>query len=147
MNRHKAFWLPLALGLTVLACDDDPLRPTDVAGDYILATVDGSPVPQDIAEVEGGVVVILGGQLTLTESGEYELVVLIETQPSDPGDITTSANVIDTGDFDLTEDDQVVLFSSADAPTRIGVVSGSRVRLPIEVVAADGIEVAIEFHR
>jgi hypothetical protein len=53
----------------------DPLRPADVVGTYILATMEGSPLPRIILDVPGCQVLAIGGELLLNSDATFELTV------------------------------------------------------------------------
>lgn len=76
----KATTLLLLLGLA--ACGDDPVAPAhdDVAGAWILETIDGAALPTVVSETETCVVRAVEGTLTFRSATRVRLLMILGTE-------------------------------------------------------------------
>jgi hypothetical protein len=73
----------------LVACSD-PLRPSEVVGPYVLATIDGAPPPSVIIDTPDCRITVIGGELELSAEGRFELrldEVEACPEPTEPGEV------------------------------------------------------------
>lgn len=131
----------------ITACDDDPLRPIDVAGAYTLAEVAGQPLPAVLEETAESTTLVTAGQLELSADGDYTLVIEIEQLFTGPENLVVRTTVSDSGAFELIENDAIVLLSAQQGPTAVGNASGSRVSVSRELPGFGETEFRLSFRK
>lgn len=148
MNPVKRGIYTTALIVTLItACDEDPLRPIDVAGAYMLAEVAGEPLPVVLEETAESSTIVTAGQLELSEDGAYTLLIDIEQHFTGPENLIVRTTVSDSGAFQLTENDGIVLLSAQQGPTAVGNASGSGVSVSRELPGFGDTEFRLSFRR
>lgn len=61
--------IPTLLALFAAGCDSNPLEPGEVAGEYVLESVNGSPLPAEVWAAEPASYHLLAEKLRLKSSG------------------------------------------------------------------------------
>jgi len=93
----------------LVACSD-PLRPSEVVGTYLLASIDGAAPPIVIVDAPGCRITVIGGELELSAEGRFELRLdEVEACP-DPTEPGTVAQVW-LGQYRI-DDRQIILTAS-----------------------------------
>lgn len=85
-NRAASALVLSLAALLAMGCDSDPIAPSDVAGTYVLLSIDGDPLPAD-AGYSGPAdepVLVVADTLRLTADGRGSLV-RVEEIIHDPG--------------------------------------------------------------
>ena len=131
----------------ITACDDDPLRPIDVAGAYTLAEAAGQSLPAVLEETAESSTLVAAGQLELSEDRSYTLSIDIEQHFTGPENLIVRTTVSDGGRYELIENDGIVLLSAQQGPTAVGSVSGSRVTVSRELPGFGDTEFDLSFSR
>jgi len=73
-----------------LSACSDPLRPGEVVGTYLLASIDGAAPPSVIVDVPDCRITVIGGELALRSDGRFELrldEVTACPEPTEPGEV------------------------------------------------------------
>jgi hypothetical protein len=73
----------------LVACSD-PLRPSEVVGTYLLASIDGTAPPTVIVDTPDCRITVIGGELELSSDGRFELrldEVTACPEPTEPGEV------------------------------------------------------------
>jgi hypothetical protein len=78
LRRHTRLASAVLALLAFTACDDDPLRPEDAAGAYVLRTVRGEPLPAVLWEGDGMQFRVLADTLHLNADGTGREIWLLE---------------------------------------------------------------------
>ena len=137
----------ILIAALVTACDEDPLRPIDVAGAYTLAEAAGQPLPAVLEETAESTTLVTAGQLELSDDLGYMLSIDIEQHFSGPDNLVVRTTVGDDGSYELIENDGIVLLSAQQGPTAVGSVSGSRVSVSRELPGFGDAEFDLIFRR
>lgn len=89
MIRIPRLALSLALGAALVAgCDRSPLSPGEVAGRYVLVSVNDEPLPAVVSETADVTTVVLADTLQLRSDGTG-LELRLESLTTHPGNVTT----------------------------------------------------------
>jgi hypothetical protein len=94
-----------------LAACSDPLRPSEVVGTYLLASIHGAAPPSVIVDAPDCRITVIGGQLELSAEGRFELrldEVEACPEPTEPGEVAE----LWLGQYRI-DDRQIILTASA----------------------------------
>ncbi|HEX8696998.1 MAG TPA: hypothetical protein VF746_31560 [Longimicrobium sp.] len=86
--RRAAALLSVAAAAAASGCDGSATLPEGVAGNYLLVTINGQPLPLTLPGTAPGITsVAKEGRLTLESDAEFSQILVFNTRTSDPNDI------------------------------------------------------------
>ena len=115
------------MALVLLACGgDDPISPADLAGTYLLATVDGQPLPKTVSVSSGSVTIVRVDAATLQlvadgSTQHFQMDVMMRE-----GNTGTPypAEVTDIGTFTRNGNALTIEVMGVDRPATFSTVAG-----------------------